>query len=264
MSDTVRHLSSITFFNPHFSLAGCDSPHRTGEPVLALSTCGTRLSSLGRECRRSHSNPVLSDSQAQLSPTWAESPKRKAGGDKAVSSEHPGMTFSVPVADCSLSTQTAKEPWVWDPSPWQGGSRFSQQQRPGGEERRLPALPIIPDAPDRSFPEWKNFLLSVSSFHSRKPPRARAGPGSFLSFPPHPYLVVPPELLALDTYQGTFLDHEHPDWCSETCGVGRLASCTFPSTAMPLIEYTYVLAMGWNLCALYHPQTPGPLNHIDS
>lgn len=115
MPDTVRHLSSITFFNPHFGPAGCYSPRRTGEPVLAPSTCGTRLSSLGHERRGSHSNPVLSDSQAQLSPAWAESPKRKAGGDRAVSSEHPGMTFSVPVADSSLSIQTAVEPWVWDP-----------------------------------------------------------------------------------------------------------------------------------------------------
>lgn len=104
--------------------------------------------------------------------------------------------------------------------------------RQGGEQRRLPALPIIPDAPDRSFPEWKNVLVSVSSFHSRKPLRAGEGPDSFLSSPPHLYLVVPPELLAPDTYQGTFPDHAHPDWHD------------FPSTAMPLIEHTCVFGQG--------------------
>lgn len=42
----------------------------------------------------------------------AESQKRKAGGDRTLSSVHLGMTLPVPVGDISLWTQTAREPWV--------------------------------------------------------------------------------------------------------------------------------------------------------
>lgn len=40
MPNTVRHLSSIISFNPHFSLTGCCYPHGTGEPVLAQVPTG--------------------------------------------------------------------------------------------------------------------------------------------------------------------------------------------------------------------------------
>lgn len=83
----------------------------------------------------------------------AEFLKRRAGGDRTLSSVHlghdlPGSSWR----HCTVKTQTAREPWVWTPLLDKVKGKLFPAAKTGWGVAEALSLANRPDFPDRSFP----------------------------------------------------------------------------------------------------------------
>lgn len=150
MPDPPRHLSSIIFFNLHVN------PDRWFlSPLYRRTNSGLEylwdlleFSWLQGPRPKFEPNSVCLTSQLFLL-LRAESQKRNVGGAKTLSSAHLGRTLLLQLEKFHCEPRLPGNLGCGTPLLGKGENSFSQQQRQGKEESKLPALPIIPD---RSFP----------------------------------------------------------------------------------------------------------------